>query len=195
MTTFDELIGAEPDGTERARLRGVHELLLEAGPPPELTPEVASGPTLAMTLSRVRASSGRRRGFALTAVAAALVAVVIGLGVAAHGNGKKYPRFTLRGTVFAPHASGTLYILRAKSSTPRVKIEVTGLPAAKRPYIVYLVRNGRTIAPCGGFTVTNPKREVTAVLHSPYAIQGSDEWIVTGPSIGNRPRPTVLRPA
>ena len=54
MTTFDELVGGEPTGDERARLRNVHELLVEAGPPPEIPPEIASGPTLVMTLGRVR---------------------------------------------------------------------------------------------------------------------------------------------
>ena len=35
--TLDELIGADTTGAERERLQHVHELLLEAGPPPEVT--------------------------------------------------------------------------------------------------------------------------------------------------------------
>ncbi len=195
MTTFDELIGAEPDDEARGRLRNVHELLLEAGPPPELNPQMEAGPTLAMTLSRARAYSRRRRSFVLTGIAAALVVAVIGLGFAGRGHSHTHPSFALRGTGFAPQASGTLYILQTKSSTPRMKIEVTGLPALKKPYVVYLVRNGQTLAQCGTFTVANVNREVTAVLRSPYPIQGTDKWIVTGPSIGQRVGPTVLRPA
>jgi hypothetical protein len=194
VTTFDELIGTEPDGEARARLRNVHELLLEAGPPPELNPEMEAGPTLAMTMSRARAYSRRRRSFILTGIAAALVATVIGLGAVSRGHGHTYPSFSLHGTVFAPYASGTLYILQAKSSTPRMKIEVKGLAPLKKPYVVYLVRNGRPIAQCGTFTVANANREVTALLRSPYPIEGTDKWIVTGPSIGRRVGPTVLRP-
>ena len=41
---FDELVGAETTGAERERLRGVHELLVEAGPPPELPRELEEGP-------------------------------------------------------------------------------------------------------------------------------------------------------
>ena len=38
---FDELIGNELEGDERERLLRVHELLIAAGPPPELPPELA----------------------------------------------------------------------------------------------------------------------------------------------------------
>jgi len=195
VSFFDELIGDEPDGVERDRLRRAHNLLLEAGPPPELKPEMEAGPTLAMTLSRTRTIARKRRPFLLTAAAAALVAAVIGLGVLGRGHGHQYPSFSLRGTVFSPNASGTLYIVSTKTSTPRMKIEVKGLAAIKKPYVVYLVRNGKAIAPCGSFTVADPNREVTAVLHSPYPVQSSDKWIVTGPGLGNRIGPTVLRPA
>ena len=33
---FDELIGPEVEQDERARLRAVHDLLIQAGPPAEL---------------------------------------------------------------------------------------------------------------------------------------------------------------
>ncbi len=49
---FDDLVGTDVEQAERERLRRVHDLLLEAGPPPELSPEIELGPTLAMTLSR-----------------------------------------------------------------------------------------------------------------------------------------------
>lgn len=195
MTTFDELIGEEPDGAERARLRNVHDLLLEAGPPPELTPEVASGPTLAMTLGRPRAHSSRRRAYALTAVAAALVALVVGLAVTGNSHHTTYPAFTLHGTTLAPNASGSLYFLKAQSPRPQLKLEVKGLPAVAKPYVVYLVRNGRPVAPCGSFTVSNPHRELTTVITSPYRLQGSDQWIVTASGPGTGIGPTVLKPA
>jgi len=43
---FDELIDGEIDGAERERLRRMHELVLRAGPPPELSPQLEAGPTL-----------------------------------------------------------------------------------------------------------------------------------------------------
>ena len=35
---FDALVGADVPGEERDRLRRAHELLVAAGPPPELAP-------------------------------------------------------------------------------------------------------------------------------------------------------------
>ena len=41
---FDELVGAELPPSERERLRLVHDLLVAAGPPPELPKLLASPP-------------------------------------------------------------------------------------------------------------------------------------------------------
>ena len=57
--TLDDLIGTEPTDVERQRMQHVHELLLEAGPPPELSPKLEAGPTLGMTLHRKRALKRR----------------------------------------------------------------------------------------------------------------------------------------
>ena len=57
---LEDLVGADLDLSERERLRRVHDLLLQAGPPPELSPEIEAGPTLAMTLG---ARPARGRGF------------------------------------------------------------------------------------------------------------------------------------
>ena len=37
---FDELVGGDVTGDERERLRRAHELLVQTGPPPELSPEL-----------------------------------------------------------------------------------------------------------------------------------------------------------
>ncbi len=41
---FDELVEGLDDERERARLHRVHDLLLAAGPPPELSPALAASP-------------------------------------------------------------------------------------------------------------------------------------------------------
>ena len=51
---FDELAGEVP-AEERERLLRVHEMLVQAGPPPEIPPEL-EGPTLAMTLGKPKRS-------------------------------------------------------------------------------------------------------------------------------------------
>ncbi len=192
MTSFDELIGAEPTGADRQRLRGVHDLLVEAGAPPELTPEMESGPKIKMLLGRERQPARtRRRGKLLPLIAAAvLIAVVFGM-IHGLGNGGN-EEIVLRGTAFAPQASARLEILGEKSGKQPMRITVTGLPTSGRaPYIVYLVRHGQVIAPCGTFAVTNSTRSSTHTLYSPYRLHGGDDWIVKG-KIGLR-YVTVLR--
>jgi len=84
---FDELVGPEVPAAERERLRGVHDLIVQAGPPPELSPEVESGPTLAMTLGREKRERHVKHRVALLAAAVALVAIVF-LGGYIVGNSK-----------------------------------------------------------------------------------------------------------
>ena len=190
MTNFDELIGEEPAGAERDRLRSVHELLVEAGPPPELTPEVASGPTLAMTLGRVRRMTRSRRMLIPAVAAALLIALVIGGSLGGGGGGGV--AIPLEGTVAAPLAHGTLTVLTAEPHTQPVQITVEGLEQGH--YVVYLVRNGRPWTECGSFTVRNPAADTVAKMNSPYSLQAHDTWVVTRQVTGGGRGATVLRP-
>jgi hypothetical protein len=189
MTTFDELVGAEPTGAERDRLRSVHALLLEAGPPPELTPEVESGPTTSMTLGRTRQRmSGRRRMLIPAIAAAVLLALFVALGV----TGGNDPVVTLRGTKAAPQASGTLTILHATATVQPMEIDVRGLQAGQ--YCVYLVRKGHPWAECGTFSVADGNIRTEATFNSPYRVWRHDSWVVTQ-QVGRRDKGvTVLVP-
>jgi len=181
VSSFDELIGAEPAGAERARLRSVHELLIEAGPPPEVPPELEAGPSLAMTLSRFRLFTKRKRLPIITVAAAVIVALVIGISAGLRGgNGTHYPTFVMRGVAFGSGARGQLELLPAKGTTQPMKLEVTGLPAiGKKRYTVYLVRNGARVTSCGSFTISDETKETTVQLTSPYRAKGTDTWWVT----------------
>ena len=58
---FDDLVDQGLDLEERARLLRVHELLIAAGPPPELPPSLASPPPEPKaTLIPAATSSGTR---------------------------------------------------------------------------------------------------------------------------------------
>lgn len=192
MTSFDELIGAEPTGAERERLRTVHELLIEAGPPAEIHPEI-SGPTTAMTLSRMRVIS-RRPAFIAAAAAAALVAVIVGVGMGIHLHGSTYPSIALKGASFASTASGTLELLPAKNGQQPMRLEEKGLPPEPSGhYVVWLVRNGQPVAQCGSFTVGKNTSQRTVSLVSPYRLEKTDTWIVTLQT-KTAPGTTVLQP-
>ncbi len=195
MTGFDELVGAEPTGAERERLRDVHNLLLQAGPPPELSPELASGPTLAMTLGRIGRIKHRRPRYVLIATAAAFVVLLAGIVTGLHGHGSRYPTITMHGTSFAVGATGSLELLPSTGARQRMQLDVKGLPAlGKQRYVVYLVRNGRLIAPCGSFSVPSTNRSLKVELLSPYRVESSDTWVVTAPKRGSTgPGVTVLR--
>jgi hypothetical protein len=110
---FEDLVGPEVGGAERDRLLRTHELILQAGPPPELSPRLEAGPTLAMTLGRAGTSKPRRQRWALLA-AAIVVLVLVFVGGYAAGNGTKNPTVTpvatlkLQGTKEAPRAQASL---------------------------------------------------------------------------------------
>ncbi len=93
---FDELVGTDLEAGERKRLQRVHELLVEAGPPPELP--------LPFTLH-----PQRRRG-ALVAIAAALAIAVFAVGVAIGGRSDE------PGVDFVVAMSGTAAAVGASAS-------------------------------------------------------------------------------
>jgi hypothetical protein len=183
---FDDLVGGEVTGGERERLRRTHELLLEAGPAPELSPGLASGPTLGMTLSR-RPRRTRRR---LTLLAAAIVSVaLVFLAGYVSGNGggggssgvSAIRTLQLRGTGAAPNALASLRLLPADAGNWPMTLTVTGLPAppARSYYEVYLVRGGKPWASCGTFVVADPATATTVTLNAPYRLRSTDRWVVT----------------
>ena len=197
---FDELVGADVDPVERERLQHVHELLLKAGPPPELSPEIEAGPTLAMTLQR--APRRVRHRVALLAAAIALVAVAFLAGYIA-GNGKgdglsSGHTLSLVGTKAAP---GALASLRIQPADPAgnwpMQLTATGLPKlpAHGYYMVYLVRNGKPYAPCGTFVVAGTTHGTSVWLNAPYRLKPGDTWVVTKQMPDKRDvGPIVLRP-
>lgn len=197
---FDELVGAEPAGDERERLRRTHELLLTAGPPPELPPELEAGPTLAMTLGR-RPRRPRHRMAMLLAAAVAVAAVFLcGYVVGNRNSGSVAAARTiqLHGTSAAPAALASLQIERedAAGNWP-MTLEVTGLPALPEGsrYGLYLVRSGKEWEPCGWFAVSGPHAGATVKLSAPYDIHRGDTWVVTRQDAGTHGHgETVLRP-
>ena len=196
---FDELVGAGLEPAERERLRRVHELLLEAGPPAELSPELEAGPTLAMTLGRP-ARRVRRRVMLLAAAIVVLALAFLGGYLAGNrGGGLAGARtLSLTGTRLDPAALASLRIepSDAAGNWP-MQLNVTGLP--KLPpngyYEVFLVRNGEIYAPCGTFVVAGAGHGTSVRLNAPYELEHGDTWIVTKQLPGrSEPGPTVLAP-
>jgi hypothetical protein len=198
--SLEDLIGADMSGEERERLRQVHGMLLEAGPPPELSPKLEEGPTLGMTLQRKRAM--KRRAMLLLAATLAVVGVFLGgYAVANRGGSGPTPVLSqaLKGTALAPQAQGTLEVWDLRDGNWPMTLSVVGLKqlAPHRYYEVYLLRHGKPWGSCGTFRVEGPSTGVvTVTLTAPYTLKKGDSWVVTEPGAGGtEPGKTVLRPA
>jgi anti-sigma-K factor RskA len=196
---LNDLIGTDTTGAERQRLQHVHELLLEAGPPPELTPELEAGPTLNMTLSRRRRAAKPRAMLLLAA--AVMVALVFfgGYAVGDHG-GKSVTKpviaQALKGTSLAPNAEGSLQVWNSTTGNWPMTLRVAGLPTLPPHtyYEVYLVRHGKPWGSCGTFRVGSGQA-ITVTLTAPYSLKKGDTWVVTRPGRGGaEPGQTVLSP-
>lgn len=196
---FDQLVGPDVEGSERARLHDVHALLVQAGPPPEISPSMAAGPTLGMTMAR-RRKPVRRRAMLLAATVVVLaVAFLAGYISAGSGGGVANAEvMKLGGTQAAPAARASLQIrpMDSAGNWP-MRLSVTGLPKLKAGsyYEVYLMRDGKPWAPCGSFKVS--AREATVVdLNAPYHLKHGDSWVVTRQTPTSRdPGPIVMQPA
>jgi Anti-sigma-K factor rskA len=202
--SLDDLIGTDTTGAERQRLQHVHDLLLEAGPPPELSPELEAGPTLAMSTGQRRRAAKPRALLLLAAALMVLLVFFAGYGVGNGGGGKTagHPVITqaLAGTSIAPHAQGTLEVWSSRDGKNwPMTLSVAGLP--KLPphtyYEVYLLRHGKPWGSCGTFRVSgSPGTATTVTLTAPYSLRKGDSWVVTRPGAGGaEPGQTVLRPA
>jgi hypothetical protein len=197
---FEELVGAdvEPDEGERERLRRVHDLLVAAGPPPELSPELEAGPDMRVTFRHRPRARGRVRRSVLLA-AAALVAAAAFLAGYISGNDTSSQAFPvdrkveMHATASAPQAHATLVIgPRDSGGNWPMKIAATGLPQLAKGdyYVLYLTRRGKIVGPCGGFFENDGA--VVAYLNAPYRLKGAG-WIVTRVSADDHRRgPAVL---
>src|SRR5712691_239041 len=176
---FDELVGRELPDDERERLRRVHDLLVAAGPPPELTPALEQPPRPQASVSYLPA---RRRG-ALLLLAAALAAIAFGGGYL-FGNRKTefktaFPPISMHGTSAAPRALASLKLAPIDDAgTWPMILTVKGLKPLPRGgyYELFLTKNGRLGPSCGTFRV---HADTTSVhLNAPYHLRSFNGWVV-----------------
>ena len=184
MTSFDDLVGGDDLAPEEAaKLRRVHDLLVQAGPPPDLPPALESPaePTDAEVLQFPLLP---KRRWAVAAVAAALL-VVIGFGggyLTGHSNAKPASFATQR--VVGMHGPQALAVVRigARDDVGNwpMQFEVTGLPKQHDPqayYELWLTHGGKPTVPCGSFRVHDKTTRVRFTV--PYTLDGVDGWVVT----------------
>jgi hypothetical protein len=170
---FDELVGRDVDGEERARMRRAHDLLVAAGPPPEL-----SG---ALDTPRVRPLTRRR--VAALALAAALATAAFAGGWALRGGDES---FDVRAEVpmhATPNADGASALIKLGyaddlGNWPMVLV-VRGLEPLPEGgyYELLLTKDGEPVATCGSFKV-RATGETVVRLGASYKLSDFDGWVV-----------------
>ncbi|MGH3135333.1 MAG: anti-sigma factor domain-containing protein [Gaiellaceae bacterium] len=169
--SFDDLVGENMTPAERERLHRVHELLIEAGPPPEPPLEAP-----------VALRSRRRRG-SLLAIAAALAVAVFAIGVVVGDRSEPAGVdfvVAMSGTAAATSASASLTVFDIDDAGNwPMQLAVVGLaPAASgRSYELWLTKDGELAALCGGF-LTDAGGSADVPMNAPYNFSNFDGWVV-----------------
>jgi hypothetical protein len=179
---FEAIAGGDDlDEREREQLLAAHEALLEAGPLPELPPNLANAPRMDRG-EVVKLPNTRRRATILIAAAIALVAFALG----AVTNGKDSGAFAaawsyrMHGTANAPQAKALLEgSAKDASGNWTMRLTTTGLPQLQgiQYYEVWLTKNGKPVAQCGSFVVGSGT--TVATFAEPYHVKAFDGWVVT----------------
>jgi hypothetical protein len=177
---FDELVGADLPPGERERLRRVHDLLVAAGPPPEM-PQLLASP-------RVRALRPRR--VAALLIAAALAVASFGAGWLLGGTNDEFEvrrAVPMRSTANAPNASALIELGYPddEGNWPML-VTVRGLKPLPNGgyYELLLTSEGRPVAVCGSFKVKS-QGATTVRLGASYNLRNFDGWVIR-PYVHNR---------
>src|SRR5262245_32475558 len=173
---FEDLAGSDLDDAERARLRRVHDLLVAAGPPPELSPKLTSAPP--EPKARVIPFPRHRwRTFSVTAAAVLLVTFFAGWAVGGHRSHEQIQR-----TVAMAGANGALASLDVLKSDGAgnwpMKMKVSGLPALPhgKTYDLWLTKDGQLESLCGTFVVKSGT--TTVRMNAPFRLREYTGWVV-----------------
>jgi hypothetical protein len=176
-----DLIGDE--GAPDERLARLHDLLVDAGPPPEAVPQSPHVPGRA-----VRARPRRRRWTEL-ALAAALVAIALAVGFVAGSRGDGFEpvvTIAMHGVSPVADASADLAVDETDENGNTVlEMEVKGLPQLPQGgwYELYLAKDGVIGASCGTFVTAGDGTKVRLNVGYDLARWRKaglyDAWVVT----------------
>jgi hypothetical protein len=176
---FDELMDGIERPDDRERLRRVHELLLEAGPPPELSPALASAPAPLPFALR----PNRRRLAGVFALAGALLATMFGIGYLAGNSDSDESAIPVRETVSLvsnSDASGAVDLgFKGRDGNWPMVVTVRGLAPLRGGdyYTLALTKGGKPVVTCGTFNVSDRSRS-SVRMSAAYNLAGFDGWVV-----------------
>jgi len=196
--SFEDLVGGDDlTPEEEARLRRVHDLLIEAGPPPEL-PRALAEPAAAPDEAEILHFPLPRRLAVSLVAAAAIVIAGFGIGYLV-GHAKAKPEAFAAERVVSMHGknAGDVGVLRIAERDSvgnwPMELEVRGLPKQPRraaSYELWLTKHGKPAADCGSFRVESGT--TTVRLTVPYRFYEYDGWVVTVQPHGDGAPGTVV---
>ena len=193
---FDELAGgADLSPEEAARLERVHDLLVAAGPPPELPPHLLE-PQPEQKRDNVSFLPRRRVGMLLGIAAAIAITAFLGGFVygANHAPFDEAASVPMHSTVAGSQASAVIHVGNADSAGNwPLKVEVKDLPSLPKGqyYEMFLSRGAdKRAASCGTFRVAGDEKDIR--LNAPYRIRSFNGWVVTREDPGSGKHPVVL---
>jgi hypothetical protein len=199
---FDDLVGTDVPEEERRRLRRAHELLVQAGPPPELSPAMDAVPW--PEESQRPAGKPRQQRLLLLAAALATAAVlgfVLGQSSGPSSSSASIDPVrvvTLAGTNLDRNAGGTLALGKAdEGGNWPMLLHATGLRQLPEGgyYNLYLTKRGKPVVLCGSFNVRSG--EAIVRFSAAYDLSHFDRngWVITRQLPGNHePTQIVLKP-
>jgi hypothetical protein len=197
---FDDLVGYNVPAEERERLRRTHDLLVEAGPPPELSPELETVPwpddALQPLFGRRREHKARRPVLLAAALATAIfVGFLLGQATTSDNSSVGATKTVqLHGTALAHGALATLKLGNedAAGNWPMV-LQVSGLPKLENGgyYALFLTKDGEPLVSCGTINVSG----ATSVrLSAAYALERFDQdgWVIVRQTPANHFQPNQI---
>jgi hypothetical protein len=175
---FDELVGDDLDPGDRERLRHVHDLLVAAGPPPEMSPALAAAASdRPGTVVPFRRPSRRRlavAGILAAAVAAAAFGAGFLLGDRSEASAGE-PDYVVEMAGGGARASISVFTADEAGNFP-MRITARGLEVGER-YELWLLRDGQRVRLCGTFAGDEGRTVVD--LNAPWPLRRFDGWVVT----------------
>ena len=191
---FRELVGEDLPPEEAERLRRVHEMLVAAGPPPELPPHLQEPVEPEKPRDNVSFLPRRRTGM-LLGIAAATAFLGGFISGQRHGSPfNEVAQVPMHSTTATSNASALLYVgKRDSAGNWPLKVDVKNLPALpKGQYYEMFISRGRNprAASCGTFRAAGNTDGLR--LNAPFSLRGVTGWVVTRERPGSGKHPVVL---
>ncbi len=172
---FRDLVGEGLPPAEQERLERVHEMLIAAGPPPELPPELQEVPDERGNVRELEPTGLPRRRVGAALALAAAIALIAFLGgyVAANKNTNAFESVkTVALTSNQAQATVRFGARDANGNTPMlVKVEGLKKLSGADYYVLYMTKSSKPVAVCGSFNVRGPQ---ATTLRFPVAYDPSD---------------------